>query len=129
MYTLELVNISLIVETEEHIEERAIWLKSHIEEEGIWRVPIILERKTLAVMDGHHRLSAAKALGLQRIPAILLDYQSDNVVVSSWRADFHIDKTVIRYYIDNGLKFPHKTTRHIISPNPLEVAIPISFLN
>lgn len=128
MYTLDLVAVDSIVETEEHIPDRVEWLLDKINREKVWRIPIILERNTLAVMDGHHRLNVAKKMGLSRIPAILMDYYSDNIIVTSWRDDVYIDKEVVIEYISKKKKFPHKTTKHIIYPQPEEVEIPVSFL-
>lgn len=128
MYTLELINVDEIKETELHIPERVLWLTNKIKIEKVWRVPVLLDKKTLAIMDGHHRFNVAKRLGLRRIPAILLSYDSPNVIVSSWRKDVYIDKDVIRQYIIDGKLFPHKTTKHIIQPQPKEIEIPISFL-
>ena len=66
-------------------------------------------------MDGHHRFNVAKLIGLSRVPAILLDYEQDHVILTSWREDIYIDKTVIFDHIAERKLFPHKTTRHIIS--------------
>ena len=128
MYTLELIKVESIIETEEHIPERVEWLKNVILQEKVWCVPLILEKKSLALMDGHHRLNVAKIIGLKRVPAILLDYYEDNVIVNSWREDIHIDREIVLRYIRDGKVFPHKTTRHFISPTPDEIAIPLSFL-
>lgn len=128
MYALDLIDVSQIVETEDHIPERVEWLLEKINSEKVWRIPIILERNTLAVMDGHHRLNVAKRLGLSRVPAILLNYHDDNIVVTSWRDEVYIDKEVVIEYISRRKKFPYKTTKHIITPHPEEIEIPISFL-
>ncbi|WIH27829.1 ParB N-terminal domain-containing protein [Photobacterium damselae] len=128
MYRLELINIDLIKETEEHIPERVEWLTERIQQEGIWRVPVLLERSTYAIMDGHHRFNVAKHIGLKRIPAVLLDYDSPNVLVTSWRPDIEINKDIVIDYINKGKIFPHKTTRHIIKPSPQDIEIPLSFL-
>ncbi|EMO6185145.1 TPA: ParB N-terminal domain-containing protein [Proteus mirabilis] len=128
MYKLELINLELIQETEEHIPDRVIWLKEKILEEGTWKVPLLLEENSLAIMDGHHRFNAAKKLGLKRIPAVLLSYSSPYVQVISWRDDFYIDKDIVISYIKNKKLFPLKTTRHVISPTPEEINIPLSFL-
>lgn len=128
MYRLELVNIDLIQETEEHIPERVDWLLGKILNEKIWRVPVLLEKKSYAIMDGHHRFNVAKKLGLKRIPAVLLSYNSPNVMISSWRDDFPVNRELIEQYIKADKLFPHKTTKHIIKPYPKEIAIPISFL-
>lgn len=128
MYRLELVDIDLIQETEEHIPDRVEWLAERIKKEGIWRVPVFLDSSAYAIMDGHHRFNVARMIGLKRIPAILLSYDSPNVIVTSWRDDLQINKSIIRDYITRGVLFPHKTTKHIIKPSPKEIAIPLSFL-
>ncbi|MBS9428349.1 hypothetical protein C6H64_03410 [Photorhabdus luminescens] len=128
MYRLELISIDIIQVTEEHIVERVNWLEEKIKQEGFWRVPLILEYSTFAIMDGHHRYEVAKRLGLKRIPSILLSYSNDNVQVTSWRNDFIINKEITLEYILQKKIFPHKTTKHIITPYPNEISIPISFL-
>jgi hypothetical protein len=128
MYKLELIDLKDIIETEEHLHDRVIWLKGKIIEERVWRIPLILERNTLAIMDGHHRFNVAKLIGLSRVPAILLDYEQDYVILTSWRGDVYIDKNVVFDFIYKRKLFPHKTTRHIITPNPEELEIPLSFL-
>ena len=125
MYTVKLINVESIVETEEHIPERVKWLERVILKDEVWRVPLILEKKTLALMDGHHRLNAAKNIGLKCVPAILLDYYEDDVIVTSWRADYYIDRNVVLRYINEGKVFPYKTTKHQISPVPENVEIPL----
>lgn len=128
MYRLELISIDTIQVTEEHIAERVNWLEEKIKQEGLWRVPLLLEYNTFAIMDGHHRYEVAKRLGLKRVPSILLSYSNDNVQVTSWRNDFIINKEIALEYISQKKIFPHKTTKHIITPYPNEISIPISFL-
>ena len=128
MYKLELIDLKDIIETEEHLHDRVIWLKDKIVEEKIWRIPLILEKKTLAIMDGHHRFNVAKLIGLSKVPAILLSYEQGHVALTSWRDDIYIDKNIIFDFISERKLFPHKTTRHIITPNPEELEIPLSFL-
>lgn len=128
MYRLELIDINLIQETEEHIPDRVEWLAEKIKEEQIWRVPVLLESKSLAIMDGHHRYNVAKKIGLKRIPAVLLSYDNSNVIVTSWREGITINKDIVLAYIKERHIFPYKTTRHIIKPLPNEIEIPLSFL-
>ncbi|WP_051869068.1 ParB N-terminal domain-containing protein [Xenorhabdus bovienii] len=128
MYKLELVDTNTIQVTEEHIPERVYWLEEKIKQEGLWRVPLLLECNTFAIMDGHHRYEVSKRLGLKRVPAILLSYNDDNVQVTSWRNDFIVNKKIVLEYISQKRIFPHKTTKHLITPYPNEISIPISFL-
>ncbi|PHM47222.1 ParB N-terminal domain-containing protein [Xenorhabdus miraniensis] len=128
MYRLELINTDVIQVTEEHIQERVNWLEDKIKKEELWRVPLLLECNTFAIMDGHHRYEVAKRLGLKRVPAILLSYNSKNVQVTSWRNEFIINKDIVLEYISQKKMFPHKTTKHLITPYPKEIEIPLSFL-
>lgn len=50
-----------------------------------WTQPIRVERTTLAVLDGHHRLTAAIRLGLARVSVRLYDYATVQLI--SWRVE------------------------------------------
>lgn len=127
-YELALVRVSKIIETEEHIPERVVWLLDKIQSEGVWRVPLVLDKQSYGIMDGHHRFNVALKLGLRNVPAIMISYNDSRVKVESWRDDFVVNKQVVMEYITQKKKFPHKTTRHIINPHPEEIEIPISLL-
>ncbi len=127
-YKLSLVDVSKILETEEHIPERVLWLYDKILSEGVWRVPVILDSSSLAIMDGHHRYNVAVKLGLKKVPAVMLSYEDPKVRVESWRDDIVINKEIVLDYIARKKKFPLKTTKHILSPQPEEIEIPISLL-
>ncbi|MCY0860366.1 MAG: ParB N-terminal domain-containing protein [Sulfolobaceae archaeon] len=49
--------------------------------------PIIVDKNTYTILDGHHRFTALKLLGFRQIPSILVDYNSDEVSVNKW---YHI---------------------------------------
>ena len=102
-----------IKETEHHLPEKLPALKEKILSEGIWRVPITVEKSSLVVMDGHHRLQTAKSLGLSLIPCIMLGYES--VIVESRRPDILVTpEEIIRRGLAGDL-YPAKSTRHIFS--------------
>jgi hypothetical protein len=46
--------------------------------------PIIVDKNSLVILDGHHRYYSAKALGIRKIPAILLDYRDERIRVGKW---------------------------------------------
>jgi ParB-like chromosome segregation protein Spo0J len=50
-----------------HVEE----LVCQIAQDGCVRDPIIVDKRTLIILDGHHRFNALKKLGLVRIPVCL----------------------------------------------------------
>ena len=52
---------------------------------GGFTKPVLVDSITGSLLDGHHRLSVAKELGLSKIPAICLDYlSSEEIIVELW---------------------------------------------
>ena len=99
---------------------------------------IIVDSNSMVVLDGVHRLSALKALGCVRIPAWLVDYSDDDVVVLSKDRKSQIPKDVVIQAAVFGPKLPPKSTRHMvrqkdgtlvhISKLEGEVSVPLSTL-
>jgi hypothetical protein len=84
---------------------------------GGFTKPILVDTHTGALLDGHHRLSVAKELGLKLIPAICLDYlNSELISLELWpNANIEsIDKAeVVEMCLGNEL-YPPKTTKHVV---------------
>ncbi len=84
---------------------------------GGFTKPIWVDTHTGALLDGHHRLSVAKELGLKLIPAICLDYlNSELISLELWpNANIEsVDKAdVIEMCLGNEL-YPPKTTKHVV---------------
>ena len=84
---------------------------------GGFTKPILVDTHTGALLDGHHRLSVAKELGLKLIPAICLDYlNSELISLELWpNANIEsVDKAdVIEMCLGNELYSP-KTTKHVV---------------
>ncbi len=76
--------------------------------------PIIVDARTLTVLDGHHRLEAVKALGLNYIPALFVDYAKDYVRVTTWRNNFLVDKKTVILAAHKKEYLPPKTSRHLL---------------
>lgn len=123
----DLLPASALRVTEEHDHERMLQLCDRIQASGVWTMPVCIERESHAVMDGHHRLEAAKRLGLARVPVYLLDYSQ--VTLTRWRDDIHVSVADIlrRAYANDP--YPKKTTRHLF-PEELTrpCAIPLALL-
>jgi ParB-like chromosome segregation protein Spo0J len=78
------------VALKEHEEIRPEYLeqlKNEILSDGILKMPIAVDKATFIILDGHHRLHALKKIGCKRIPVILFDYQSPEVVPQGWGDD------------------------------------------
>ena len=80
--------------------------------------PLIADKATGTILDGHHRYAVAKRLELARVPAVCIDYLNDDTVeLELWPAS-SLDSITKQDVIDMALSaklFPPKTTRHRIS--------------
>lgn len=118
---LVLPEIELIpVKNLKHIEnfdiERVKWLALKIHKEGIWTTPLAVSREYL-VMDGQHRLEAAKILSLDKIPALIFNYEE--IHVFSLRADITLDwQSVVKNAMADNI-YPYKTVKHVLPPIPV----------
>ena len=128
MYEVTLVPVNLISETEEHDPSRVASLAKTIKRHNLWTVPVVLESKNLAIMDGHHRFNAAQMLKLVRIPCVLLGYDSANVRLRSWRHNWKPSIFDVMEKIKSKQKFPYKTTRHSFDPPLQEISVTLSLL-
>ena len=84
---------------------------------GGFTKPILVDTQTGALLDGHHRLSVAKELGLKLIPAICLDYLNSELISLELWPNANIESIekpdVIEMCLGNEL-YPPKTTKHVV---------------
>tara|TARA_B100001059_G_C17809085_1_gene571098 strand:+ start:889 stop:1296 length:408 start_codon:yes stop_codon:yes gene_type:complete len=108
----EIVLIS--VDKLKHIEgfgkKRIIWLKNKILEEGVWTVPLKISDEHFLVMDGNHRMEAAKILELKYVPCLVYSY--DEVKVWSLRKNQIVTSDLIIKNSLSGSIYPYKTAKH-----------------
>jgi len=80
--------------------------------------PLIVDKKTGSILDGHHRFAIADLLELKRLPVICVDYLADeNITVETWpgsERDELSKHEVIEMSLSRDL-FPPKTSRHTIA--------------
>lgn len=77
-------------------------------------VPILVDRATGVILDGHHRFQAYRHLGFAKIPCYLIDYQAHWIEVRSRRPEVTVTKAEVLRRALSGELFPPKTTRHIL---------------
>ena len=84
---------------------------------GGFTKPILVDTHTGALLDGHHRLSISKELGLKLIPAICLDYLNSELISLELWPNANIESIekpdVIEMCLGNEL-YPPKTTKHVV---------------
>jgi len=74
--------------------------------------PLLVDKKTLVVLDGHHRLASLRKLKVETAPVILVDYFGKDVKVASWKKGKVVTKEeVIRRGLSGKLYSP-KTSKH-----------------
>jgi len=110
---------------EEHVEE----LLEDIRCRGILIRPILVDKNTMVILDGHHRVEALRKLGARYIPAILVDYRDDSIVtVGSWRPGVRVTKDMVVKAGLSGELLPPKTSRHRVSFLIDDVNAPLELL-
>lgn len=106
-----------IDDLKEHEEIRPDYLeelKNEILSDGILKMPIAVDRSTYIILDGHHRLHALRRIGCKKIPAILVDYHSEEIEVIPWRKGETITKEMIVQTAMTGKRMAPKTSKHMI---------------
>ena len=125
---VELRPIESLVGTEEVDSLAVERLAREIRSRGEWVAPIPIECHLGLVMDGNHRLEAAKLLGLIRVPCCPLSYYDGRVSVACWESEtpFPVER-IVAIAIHRRL-LPYKSTRHRFEPNLPTVAIRLAEL-
>lgn len=113
-----------------HIEgyskKRAKWLAQKIETEQQWTKPLCVDQDHFLVMDGQHRMEAAKLLHLRYVPCLVFDYHA--VTIWSLRDNYHVDHdTVIKRSLSNDI-YPYKTVKHRFPIEVPALTLPLSEL-
>ena len=90
--------------------------------------PLIADKATGTILDGHHRFAVAQRLGLARIPVVCIEYLDDDTVeLELWPAS-ELESISKQEVVDMALSsdlYPPKTTRHRISDSlpPIHVSL------
>jgi len=78
---VDIGKIRLHEETVPNLVER---LADEMRRDGVLKNPIIVDKKSLVVLDGMHRVAAAKKIGCRRMPVCLVDYDDRSITVGAW---------------------------------------------
>ncbi len=96
--------------------------------DGVLIKPLLVDVKTMIILDGHHRYEILKRLGKKYVPVLLVDYDSDIVDVNSWRKDWRVSKDLVRKAGLSGKLLPPKTSRHVLKIKLPNVNVPLEKL-
>ena len=116
MSKIVLIAIDKLKCHEEVIEEHVGKIRRQLMDDGKLKRPIVVDRDSMVILDGHHRYTALKRMEIKKIPCQMVDYRNGEVRVYLRRKELmeqFIKEAVVRMANSNEL-FPPKTTRHII---------------
>jgi ParB-like chromosome segregation protein Spo0J len=126
-YACQRLELARLRPTELVDEGEVARLANAMRQDGAQRRPVLVERVSLAILDGHHRFRAAQALGLSRINAVVIDYDDPRLTLASWTGrDFTREE--VRAAARDGVLLPPKSTRHILNPPLQEMPVALSML-
>jgi len=126
-----LVKVSDLLPHEEikpkNLEKMIKW----VEKRGGFFEPVLVDKRTRTILDGHHRYNSALHFGLEMIPGIEVDYlHDDSIQVMAWAGKEHIEvtKQSVLSKAKSGNLFPPKTSKHTISTDYPQKFFPLDDL-
>ena len=97
----------------EHTDPKKIHeVRKSIIEEGI-KYPIVADKKTNIILDGHHRHNVFKNLKIQKIPVFYVNYMDPKIILDSWNS-YKLTKQDVINKATAGKVYPIKTTKHML---------------
>ena len=120
---LEIVNLRKL---KEHEEVEPVYLekiKKQIQDDGILKKPIVVDKNTKIILDGHFRFNALKQLGYSKIPVFSIDYNSPDIMVTAWRDGEIVTKEDVIIAGLTGKKLPPKTSKHMLNSSNHKIHI------
>lgn len=125
----ELIAPSLLRPHEDIDVERLAKLVAEIRNAGVFYPPVLVDRATRVILDGHHRWQASTRLGLLVVPCYSVDYFNDSTIhVISRRPDIEVSKQSVIDMALSGRTYPQKTTRHTYNLPEWIEAVPLDRL-
>jgi ParB-like chromosome segregation protein Spo0J len=115
LYVCQRLEIARLRPTEMVEAGHVARLAREMQRDGLQRRPLLVERASMAILDGHHRFHAAQELGLARICAVVIDYDDPRLELSSWSTRAY-SRTEVLAAAESGVLLPAKSTRHVLTP-------------
>lgn len=125
------VDIACLVEHEHVDHKRLEVVRAKLLTEGVIRRPVIVDKATNIILDGHHRVRALQELGIRHAPVAYVRYQDKRVRVYLRRKDI-LMKIIKKYVVEMAMRHkvcPSKTTRHLIHNRPVMKPVRIEDLD
>ena len=94
-------------------------------------LPLVVDRISGTILDGHHRYNVAKKLDLLCLPCVLVDYLNDDTIeLDLWPNSGRdsINKQDVIAAALSGKLFSPKTSRHRLPDHLPPISVPLSRL-
>ncbi len=127
----EFVDVGRLRPHEQTLPWRVEEMTEKIQRNGFFHKPLLVDRKTMTILDGHHRHQASLRLGLKRVPALVFDYQDDErIAVEAWppAPAKSVSKALVVQMATNSLLMKPKSSKHCIDVEIPQLRIPLSSL-
>jgi hypothetical protein len=115
------------VVSEQHVED----LLEATQRWGAYVSPLLVDRVTGTILDGHHRYHVGKRLGLNRVPAVLVRYEDDPLItVDVWDGCGvkALTKSQVLAMATSPYVFPPKTSKHTFLDDLPPIKVPLTTL-
>ena len=128
---VDLVSLGLLRPHEGTISKKVDELEKMTHRWKAYVLPLVVDKKTGVILDGHHRHQVALRLGLECLPCVQVDYLGDDPIeLDVWPncgRDSVTKEEVIKAGL-NGELFTPKTSRHRLSDHLPPISVSLSRL-
>lgn len=128
---VELVPLEVLRPHEQILPKKVDQLEKMTHRWNAYTKPLLIDRATGTILDGHHRYNVAQRLELLCVPCVLIDYLEDSLIeLDIWPncgRDEVTKNEVIQAALSGNL-FTPKTSRHRLSDHLPPIAVPLSRL-
>ena len=128
---VELVPLGVLRPHEQILPKKVDQLEKMTHRWNAYTKPLLIDRATGTILDGHHRYQVAQRLELLCVPCVLIDYLEDSLIeLDIWPncgRDEVTKNEVIQAALSGNL-FTPKTSRHRLSDHLPPIAVPLSRL-
>lgn len=115
---VSLVPLAWLRPFESACPERVREVGERMDAEAIWHRALVADRRHFVVLEGVHRLEAARVRGLREVPVVLVDH--DRVPVWSLIAGESVTHGQVLSRALAGEPFPRRTVKHQLPILPLD---------
>ncbi len=128
---VELVPLEILRPHEEVLPKKVDQLEKMTHRWNAYTKPLLIDKSTGTILDGHHRYHVAMRLELLCVPCVLINYlEDDTIELDVWPncGRENVSKKEVIEAALSGDLFSPKTSRHRLSDHLPPIAIPLSRL-